>query len=292
MNQRLKRRRQLSACLGAALALFAFACAGSRPPDATGPRTNNSPYPVLLNSAPDRQTAALAAWTSLTSEQGIQNAPAPELQSVTATIQSLPALNPPLYLPKVGAEATMSEEETRESLRRFIVAQSTLLGAQPPQLSLVERTDKADGTKQARYEQRPFRYPLRNGYGVIEIGFAPDRRILGLSSTAIPEVEFLQRAGTGFRPHYTAEAVAARLVGRTFAYAGAAGAQQTYTVAAGEEILVRGLVVYPIQRQRAEPPALEFHLAWEIAFGPQQARTLYVDAITDEIIAATQTSQS
>ncbi len=275
----------------AVFTLFASACAGARAPDATGPRTNEAAYPVLLNSNPDRQNTVLAAWTALVSEQGIENAPAPELQPVTATVKSIPALNTPLYLPKVGAEATMSEEETRESLRRFIAAQSALLGAQTQQLSLIARTDKADGTKQARYQQRPFRYQLRNGYGVIEITFAPDRRILQLSSTAIPEVEFLRRAGTGFRPRYTAEEVSQRLVGRTFSYTDAAGAQQNHTIAAGEEILVRELVVYPRLRE-SEPPALEFHLAWEIAFGPQKEHTVYVDAVTDEVLTATQNPQS
>ena len=60
----------------------------------------------------DRREAALTAWANLTRSQGINNAPAPELQPFTQTLKSIPPLSPPLYLPKVGAEPTMTEEET------------------------------------------------------------------------------------------------------------------------------------------------------------------------------------
>jgi hypothetical protein len=223
----------------------------------------------------------------------VTNASAPELQPVTATIRSLPTLtNPPLYLPKVGEAATMSEEETRESLRRFITSASALLGAEPQQLSLVQRTDLADGTKKARYEQRPFRYPLRNDYGVLEITFAPDRRIVQITSTCIPEIEQLQRAGTGVRPRWTSDKVPERIVGHPFTYTDATtGNQQTLTIAQGEEITVRELVVYP--RPRANDPlVLEFHLAWEITIGHgPNPLTIYLDAVTDEIISVKQFSR-
>jgi hypothetical protein len=275
-----------------AFAIWMSACADRPLPNATGPRPNEVPYPVLMTDTADRREAALTAWTKLMNDQGITNAPVPELQPVTATIRSLPTLtNPPSYLTKVGEGATMSEEETRESLRRFITSASALLGAEPQQLSLVQRTDLADGTKKARYEQRPFRYPLRNDYGLLEITFAPDRRIIQITSTCIPEIEQLQRAGTGIRPRWTSDKVPEQVVGHTFTYVDPTGNQQTLTIAQGEEITVHELVVYPRPRLN-DPAVLEFHLAWEITVGHQpNPPTIYLDAVTDEIISVKQFSK-
>jgi hypothetical protein len=276
-----------------ALAIWMSACADRPSPNATGPRTNEVPYPVLMTDNAERRDAALTAWTKLTNDQGITNAPAPEFQPVTATIRNLPTLtNPPLYLPKVGVGATLSEEETRESLRRFITSVSVLLGAEPQQLSLVQRTDLADGTKKARYEQRPFRYPLRNDYGVLEITFAPDRRVIQITSTCIPEIEQLQRAGTGIRTRWTSDKVPEQITGKTFTYLDAtSGNQQTLTIAQGEEITVHELVIYPRPRVN-DPLVLEFHLAWEITIGREpNPPTIYLDAVTDEIISVKQFSR-
>jgi hypothetical protein len=291
-KQSTRRVVRLRAAFLIALAVCMSACADRPSPNAAGPRPNEVPYPVLMTDNADRREAALTAWTKLTNDQGITNAPAPELQPVTATIRSLPTqTNPPLYLTKVGEAATMSEEETRESLRRFITSASALLGAEPQQLSLVQRTDLADGTKKARYEQRPFRYPLRNDYGVLEITFAPDRRIIQITSTCIPEIEQLQRAGTGIRTRWTSDKVPEQIIGKTFTYTDATGNQQTLTIAQGQEITVRELVIYPRPRVN-DPLVLEFHLAWEITIGHESnSPVIYMDAVTDEIISVKQVSR-
>lgn len=279
-------------------ALLSFVCAcaaASRPPSATGPNPNAPPYPVLLiDEEGNRQQAALTAWAGLTRSQGQINAPEPELQPVTSTIRSLPQLSAPLYLPKVGEGATMNEEETREALRRFVNSNHELLGIDPQQLSLVLRTDVADGTKRARYEQRPFRYPFRNGFGIVEIAFTSDRRILELTSTAIPEIdrmrleiERLRTAGITTRAELaTAQLVIKSLTGRTITYTDAGGQASSYTLTAQNRIIPRELVIFPQLRQ-GKPPALEFHLAWEITIEGAPVRTIYLDAFTNEIIAAT-----
>lgn len=262
------------------------ACAAARSPDATGPRANEPLYPVMITGDESRRETTLAIWNGWMKEQGVTNAPAPELQPVTATIKSLPeSLSTPLYLPKVGEKTGMSEEETRESLRRFIVSAKDLIGAEPQQLSLIQTADLADGTKEAHYRQRPFRYPLRNGYGHLRIKFTPDRRLLQLSSTCVPEVERIQKAVTGGAPKYTAEEIAKRMVGRNFAYEDKNGNQQSYTIVPADEINVRQLVIYP-HIHAGTPPSLEFHFAWEITVGRAPARTVYLDAFTDEIIDA------
>jgi hypothetical protein len=266
-------------------ALGMSACAASPSPNATGPRPNEPPYPILLTETAERREAALTAWAKFTSEQGITDAPAPELQPVTATIRSLPLFTgTPLYLPKVGDAMPMNEENTRESLRRFITSAIPLLGARQQQLSLIQRIDAADGTKKALYEQRPFRYPLRGGYGKLEITFTPDRRVLQISSTCVPDTEQLQRAASGTRPRWDAEKVGAQIAGRTFTYRDSAGNPQTFTIAQGEQLTVRELVIYPLPRS-GDPAILEFHLAWEITVKrAPDSFNIYLDAVTDEII--------
>ncbi len=278
----MKHRR---AALCALLALLSCAaCATTPAPDATGPRPNEPPYPVLMVETPNRRAGALQAWAKFTTEQGIADAPAPELQPVTATIRALPA-GAALHLPKVGDAVPMSEENARESLRRFINSVALLLGAQPTHLSLIQRVDAADGTQRAIYEQRPFRYPLRGGYGIVEITFAPDRRVLQITSTAIPEIEQLQRAGAGVRPTWPAEKLGAQLAGKTFTYTDAAGGQQTLTINQAEDVVVRELVIYPRPRA-ADPTVLEFHLAWEITLkSDPSGAAVYLDAVTNELLA-------
>lgn len=280
----MRRVERLRFVLLIALALWLAACAAK--PSANAPATNEPPYPVLMTDSTDRRDAALADWAKFTTAQGIRNAPAPELQPVTATIRSLPPLTAtPLSLPKVGTGATMTDEEALESLRRFIASTSALLGADQRQLSLVQRTDLADGTKQARYEQRPFTYPLRGGYGLLEISFTPDRRIIQITSTCIPEIEQLRRAGAGIRPKQTADELLKFIAGRTFTYTDATGNKQTLTIATADQVTVRQLVIYPLPRV-SDPSVLEFHLAWEISVGSSSnPTTIYLDAVTDEFIA-------
>jgi hypothetical protein len=269
------------------LLVCACACAASPAPDPNRPTASKPVYPTITETE-DRRQAALVAWANLVRAQGIADAPAPELQPVTLTLKSIPALNPPLYLPKVGASAAMTEEETREALRRFINGQTALTGADPKELSLILRTDLADGTKKALYEQHPFRYPLRGSYGKLEISFAPDRRVLQISSTCIPEVEQLQRTLAATTPALKADQVAANMRGRTFTYTDANGSQRSFTVASAEEITVRELVIYPLPRE-GEPAALELHLAWEMVVGKgTEALLVYLDAATNKVIAAAQ----
>jgi hypothetical protein len=74
------------------------------------------------------------------------------------------------------------------------------------------------------------------------------------------------------------------MMGRTFTYTDAAGNPQSHTTQPGDTIILRELVVYPIL-QPGPTPALEFHLAWEVMLARLPAQAVYLDAITDEIIA-------
>jgi hypothetical protein len=266
------------------LALAAGSCAPLQPPGAAGPRGNEPAYPLIFASDDQRREAAQAAVTRLL--QPADTGPAPQLQRVTATIESLPA-NPtrPLYLPKLGTAPVMTEEETRESLRRFIREWQELIGADPAKLSLVERVDQSDGAKIASYKQRPFRYPIRGNYGKLLIRFAPDRRVLNISSTCIPDADHLQTALAAITARLQPEDVITAVRTNPINYVDAAGTQLNLKVPATSEITPRELVTY-IVPSKSNADALEFHLAWEVELTNAPVKKVYVDAVNGEIIAA------
>src|SRR5215211_6067321 len=188
------------------LSLAAGACSAFQPADANGPRSNEPLYPVQLSDVGTRLEEASVAWYQLSQRYGLPGKTEANLHPYTATLESLPANLPaPIYLPKVGSQTNPTEEETRESLRRFIVEWQRLIGAEPGQLSLVERTDEPSGIKVARYEQRPFRYPLRGGFGTLLIRFRNDGQIVEFTSNCIPNTDRLQAALAGLTPKITSE---------------------------------------------------------------------------------------
>jgi hypothetical protein len=284
------RRRRLSGATGvAALALLLGACAGGPSAGPGRPRGGpETPYPVVLADSEERRARALANWAAVLGDSA-GPAPTPELRPVTATPVALPPSAAP-RLPRVIIEEAdeQSEEELRESLRRFITSAPALLGSELRDLSLVEIVDAPGGARLARYEQRPFHYPLRNGYGRVEIAFTPDLRVTGISSTAIPD-------GAVYRPllrnvtrnRLTPERAAATLAGRALTYADAAGQPQTRAATPAADIKPREMVVYPLNRA-GPPPALELRLAWELEVGgPGPPLLVYVDAVTGEQLGAT-----
>lgn len=281
-------RLTLGALVSASALLLGACAAASRTPDPARPRASEPPYPIVLAADMARREQANAVWAALAKDTGLNNTvAAPELQSVTATIRSLPPdamLRLPLVQP-AGEGEEAAQEARRESLRRFLRDAAPLLGVELSDLSLIEVTEQT-GARRARYQQRPFPYPLRGGYGVVEIAFTPDLRVTALSSTAIPDSEELSRALNAPRARLTAEEATQRLAGRAVTYTDASGNTQTVTPTPGGEIAVRELVIYPT-RAAGDPVALELHFAWEIAVGGTPQLHVYLDAVTGEIIATT-----
>ena len=266
-------------------ALVFSGCAVFQPPDVTGPRGKNSLYPILFVEDSQRREATIAAVHRLAQLSGKSNGTEPQLQPVTATILSLPAkATGSLYLPKVGAGATMNEEETRESLRRFIREWQELIGSDPAKLSLVERIDQPDSTKLATYEQRPFRYPIRGNYGKLQIHFTSDRRVINLTSTCIPDADQIQNAFSALNVRPRSEATVQQIRAKGLTYVDAQGTERTFTVPASSEITARQMTIYIVPASD-QPEALEFHLAWEIEFTNAPVRFAYVDALNGEVVA-------
>lgn len=254
--------------------LTAGACAAFQPIDANGPTANAPQYPVGLSDVGPRLEEASVAWYQLSQRYGLPGKTEANLHPYTATLESLPANLPaPIYLPKVGSETNPTEEETRESLRRFIVEWQRLIGAEPNQLSLVERTDEPSGVKVARYEQRPFRYPLRGGYGTLVIRFRSNGQLVGFSSNCIPNADQIQATLNGLTPKLTGEQAVDHVKN-----------QPTVSLPASATVEARQLVVYA-QPSKDPSSGLQIRLAWEIEVTNGPIKWVYLDAISDEIIA-------
>ena len=266
-------------------ATFALsACAALQPVDANGPRSNAPAYPIGLADPGARLEEASVAWYQMSQQYGLPGKTDANLNPYTGTLQSLPPNAGTIVLPKVGTDPVPTEEQIRESLRRFIVEWRQLIGADPNQLSLVERTDEASGIKVARYEQRPFRYALRGGFGNLVIRFRPDRQLVSLSSNCIPNADRLQAALAGLTPTVTSEQAVNHIRTQSVVTSDANGKQQTVTIPSNATLTARQLVVYA-QPSSDLSNGLQLHLAWEIAVTDGPVKAVYLDAISDRVLA-------
>jgi hypothetical protein len=260
-------------------------CAALQPPNPSGPTGTEPLYPILFTEDSNRKESIAAALNRLAQQTANSSSIDTQLQPVTATILNFtPKANSNLYLPKVGANAIMSEEETRESLRRFIREWQEVIGADPAKLSLVERVDQPDGSKLANYEQRTFRYPLRGNYGKLQIRFTADRRILNLTSTCIPDAERMQTILSGVSIRLKAEDAVKQVRDKGLEYTDPQGNKLTFKVPAADAINPRGLVTYILQ-SKDKPDALEFRLAWEMELSNAPVKIAYIDAVSGDTIA-------
>jgi hypothetical protein len=266
------------------MAFATGACAALQPIDANGPRSNAPAYPISLADPAARLEEASVAWYQMSQHYGLPGKTEANLNPYTGTLQGLPANAGTIALPKVGTEAVQTEEQTRESLRRFIAEWRQVIGADPDELSLVERTDEPAGIKVARYEQRPFRYPLRGAFGNLLIRFRPDRQVVSLSSNCIPNADRLQAALSGLIPKITAEEAIDHVRKQPLVNANAAGGQQTFTIPSNAGLATHQLVVYA-QPSPDQTSGLQLHLAWEIEVTNGPMKMVYLDAISDQVIA-------
>jgi hypothetical protein len=148
----------------------------------------------------------------------------------------------------------------------------------------VERIDEPSGVKVARYEQRPFRYPLRGGYGSLVVRFRSNWQIVGLSSNCIPNAGQIQATLSGLTPQVTGEQAANHIRTQPITTTDASGRQQTVSLPANAAVNAQQLVVYA-QPSKDRPSGLEMRLAWEIEVTNGPVKRVYLDAISDEIIA-------
>ena len=283
---RVKANKRIRTLAALAILTLVAGCSTLQPPDANGPRATLPPYPIVILDDSAQQEDALLAWRQLGQRYSIGNSTEIALNPLTATVRTLPTnLATPILLPKVGLGATQTEEETRESLRRFIDEWRSLIGAEPNQLSLVERVDESANVKVARYEQRPFRYALRGGYGQLLIRFNSSRQLIELSSNCLRNTDRLQSTIANLSAKVTAEDAISHIRGKSFSLPTPSGQPQTFTLSANEVAETRQIVIYALP-SRTQRDVLELRLAWEIDTPNASVKKVYLDAVSDEIIAA------
>ena len=270
--------------------LCATACSTLQPPDPNGPRPNTPPYPVVPLEETNSLEDARLAWRQLAQRYALPSTSDVVLDPATATVKALPAdHSTPIFLPKVGAGETQTEEEIRESLRRFIDEWRSLIGADPTQLSLVEHRDESANVQIARYEQRPFRYALRGNYGTLLIRFNKNnRQVIELSSSCLRNADRLQATLLNLTPKVSPEDAVTHIKGKSLSVTGTSG-QQTFSIGANDAAEPKQLVIYAMP-SRSNPNMLELHLAWEIDTPNSSVKKVYLDAMSDEVIAVSNVS--
>ena len=266
--------RGLITMLALAVTVALSGCAALQPTNANGPTANLPPYPIAPAESGNRLEEASTAWYRLSQQYGVPGKTEANLNPYTATLESLPANLPaPVYLPKLGSPTNPTEADVRESLRRFIVEWQRLIGADPNQLSLVERVDEPSGIKVARYEQRAFRYPLRGGFGNLTIRFRSNWQLVSLSSNCIPNADRIQASLNNLTPKVTSEQAVNTIK-----------TQQTLSLPANATVDAKQLVVY-VQPAKDTATGLQIRLAWEVEITGGPVKQIYLDAISGEIIA-------
>jgi hypothetical protein len=256
----------------------------SRSPETNAPKPEaESSYPILLTQDETRRERALEVWNKLTREQNITNATAPMLHPVTSTLIGIPS-NQNLLLPKVGEGVPMREDESRESLRRFLKDGGALLCGYSQQLSLIERTDEEDGTKLAVYQQQIFRYPLRGDFGKVEIVFMASRRIVQIKSMCLPNSDSLQRTVAELKPDNQINIIE-KIKGQTILVKNKDGSVQNLTINDEKEITIQELVIYS-QSSNTNSMKVELYLAWAVKLSDKAFA--YHDSQTGNLLAATE----
>ena len=263
-------------------ALF-LGCAGAnRPPEAGGPRPLTIDYPIKLRASKERLDAVVTAWTALAVEHGFSAQPLPEFNLATGTIAALPPSGSGgLRLPLIGS-GEMSEDVEREALRRFLDTVHPLLGTDRAQLSLIATEQANTATNMALYEQRPFRYPIRNGYGRVRITYDASRRVTDLNSTALPELQTVFRDLNEVRASVRPEQVTAALAGQSVNWTDSSGAHEVF-ISADRPPEVRELVIFPVKNE-SNNDELELHMAWEVKATDSSSPPFYVDAVTLKVL--------
>jgi hypothetical protein len=86
-------------------------------------------------------------------------------------------------------------------------------------------------------------------------------------------------------PRLKSEDVPTHLAGRKFTYTDSTGSPRAYVIGSADKIAVQQVVIYPILSS-TRPGTLEFHLAWEVSLTEAPVKTIYYDALQDEVLAA------
>jgi hypothetical protein len=241
------------------------------PPEVNTPQADTR-YPKVLRDTPERRAAAIDAWQAFLKDHSLPDVE-PDLE---------PILNTPRSLPKAlvnqiaigGNNASLSDADAKDALRRFIEKSRPVLGG--PQTKLFELNDLSltsfsddGGFYRAVYRQMSFPFPVANNFGELRLACGKNGRLLQMSSRLVPDLEIHER------PAIELGGLKEKQVGREFTYRSIAGRPLTYKVPGVEVIGIKDPVIYPVVRGQR----LVFFIAYPVEMGKGMTWTVYVDAV-------------
>ena len=243
------------------------------------PGTAKQNYPSVIKDSNDQRAKAEREWRRMLDAYAVPQTP-PDLYPVTNTPRSLLGVSGGIkllgYKPEPGSEVFA----IREAARAFIDRWRELLGIDPASVSLIA-VDESGDVRRLTFRQANYAYPVAGNFGEMVAVISKDGRLMQLDDKFIPVVEL------PLKPSTERDAVAGRVVGRTFAYTDIGGREQRTAITAPGDVNVKRLVILPI----AKSDAIEVHLAWELVAGKSLSWTVYLDAMTNEELKIVQNFQ-
>jgi hypothetical protein len=239
-------------------------------------------YPPTIVESTEHRDAMKAEWLRLLESYGVpaERRKAPDLQPVTHTPHSILGIGP-IRIGTAGA-AQLDEERLRLLLRDFVAKNAQVFGVNASRLSLEGVSDGGSFGKRYSFVQQDYAHPIVPPAGRLEIIASPAGDIVQITDTAIPAVQLPTT------PTVTREAAGKRVLGMTFTYGDIAGRPQSVTISDPAEISVTDLMVYPEQLETA----LRIRLVWVVKAGTSLGWTVYVDAVTGDVVGQRQDFQT
>lgn len=272
-----------------ALLIFAAcaiaACTSSaRVPGPTG-GGNDVPanYPTTVIESAEHRDSTRREWERLLASYNLppERAKAPELNAFTHTPSSTLGSGP-IPLVAAGTTTPTDEESLRLLLREFVTKHADLLGVTAGSLSLERVSDASAVGRRFSFIQAGFPYPIAPPAGRLEFVVSPKAEIVQINDTAIPLAEIPSEA------RVTREAAEKVVLGTTFTYGDIAGRPQSVTITDPNAVKATGLYVYADETDAA----LTVRLAWEVIAGTGTTWTVYVDAVTGQVVGKRQNFQT
>lgn len=269
------------AALALAAVAFAAACGSPIQTSVSAGTDPPSNYPLTLVESREHRETMSAEWTRLFEAHGVpvERRRVPELTPVLHTPQSILGIGPI----RLGTSAAGSLDDAgiRLLLRKFIADYSQLLGVAPSTLSLEGVTTAGGLGNRYTFTQNGFAHPIAPPAGRLEFTVSPAGELIQMSVTTIPLSELPE-------PRLTRATAGERVIGTTFTYGDKRGAPQTVTVSDPAQVVVKRLVVYPHQTEST----VSIRLCWEVEAGDGMTWTVFVDAITGQIVGTVQNFQT
>jgi hypothetical protein len=237
-------------------------------------------YPVMIKDSADQRAKAEREWRRMLDSYGVAQTP-PDLYPITNTPRSLLGVSGGIKVFSATPEPGAETFALRQAMKLFVDRWRDLLGAEPTTISLVSADESAD-VRRLTFRQGNYAYPIAGNFGEMVAVVSLDGKLMQLDDRFIPVVDL------PLKPSIERDVAAKKVVGKSFTYSDIAGREQRTQIGDASEVIVKRLVILPIQKG----DAVEVHLAWEVIAGKAMSWTVYLDAMTGDELKVAQNSQT